>query len=74
MQVKFIKGGTSTAEQTVNSASNNTRYASITTSYVQTFDGSTYVICETYNHDSGPSSVFGGSILDGSTFQMVKLT
>jgi len=73
--IRFSVGGTVTAEQTVNSASNNTRYANLVTSYIHTFDGSTYVLCQAYNDvSSGQASVFGGSSPRfGATFQMVKL-
>ena len=73
--VKFLVGSTVTAEQTVNSASNNSNYANLVTSYIQTFDGSTTVACQAYNDvSSGTPSVYGGgSPRFGATFQMVKL-
>ena len=73
--VKFLVGSTVTAEQTVNSASNNSNYANLVTSYIQAFDGSTTVSCQAYNDvSSGTPSVYGGSSPRfGATFQMVKL-
>ena len=73
--VKFLVGSTVTAEQTVNSASNNSNYANLVTSYIQTFDGSTTVACQAYNDvSSGTPSVYGGgNPRFGATFQMVKL-
>tara|TARA_R100000329_G_scaffold149330_1_gene139805 strand:+ start:493 stop:1038 length:546 start_codon:yes stop_codon:yes gene_type:complete len=74
--VKFLVGSTTTAEQTVNPADSKSRYVSITTSYVQTFDGSTTVACQAYNDvSSGTPNVFGGSSPRfGATFQMIRLT
>ena len=73
--VKFSIGGTVYAEQTMNYASNNTRYANISTYYAHTFDGSTYVLCQAYNDvSSGTPNVYGvSSTRFGTTFQMVKL-
>jgi len=73
--VKFLVGSTVTAEQTVNSASNNSNYANLVTSYIQEFDGSTTVACQAYNDvSSGTPSVYGGgNPRFGATFQMVKL-
>ena len=73
--VKFNIGGTVYAEQTINSASNNTRFANIVTSFIHTFDGSTYVLCQAYNDvSSGQAQVYGvSSTRLGATFQMVKL-
>ena len=73
--VKFNIGGTVYAEQTMNSASNNTRFANIVTSYIHTFDGSTYVLCQAYNDvSSGQAQVYGvSSTRLGATFQMFKL-
>ncbi len=73
--VKFSIGGTVTAEQVHNAASNNQRYVNLVTSYIHTFDGSTYVLCQAYNDvSSGTPNVFGTtSPRFGATFQMVKL-
>ena len=73
--VKFLVGSTVTAEQTLNSASNNSNYANLVTSYIQTFDGSTTVACQAYNDvSSGTPSVYGTtSPRFGATFQMLKL-
>jgi hypothetical protein len=73
--VKFLVGSTVTAEQTMNSASNNHRYTNLVTSYIQTFDGSTTVACQAYNDvSSGQASVYGASSPRfGATFQMFKL-
>ena len=73
--VKFLVGSTTTAEQTVNPADSKSRYVSITTSYVQTFDGSTTVACKAYNDvSSGTPEVYGGGAdRFGATFQMIKL-
>lgn len=73
--VKFLVGSTTTAEQTVNPADSKSRYVSITTSYVQTFDGSTTVACQAYNDvSSGQANVYGGGAdRFGATFQMIKL-
>lgn len=73
--VKFNIGGTVTAEQTMNAASNNHRYTNLVTSYVHAFDGSTYVTCQAYNDvSSGQASVYGASSPRfGATFQMFKL-
>ena len=73
--VKFLVGSTTTAEQTVNPADSKSRYVSITTTYIQTFDGSTTVACQAYNDvSSGTPEVYGGGAdRFGATFQMVKL-
>ena len=74
--VKFLVGGSVvTAEQTANARSNNQNYVNLVTSYIQTFDGSTSVVCQAYNEVStGTPSVYGGSSPRfGATFQMVKL-
>jgi len=73
--VKFSIGGTVYAEQTINSASNNTRFANIVTSFIHTFDGSTYVLCQAYNDvSSGQAQVYGVSNTRlGATFQMIRL-
>ena len=74
--VKFLVGGSVvTAEQSVNAASNFHQYANIVTSYIQTFDGSTTVVCQAYNSVSGGTPTVYGTTSPrfGATFQMIKL-